>query len=109
MSLINISLDDLRWWCEEYVLERTGRAVRIVVHYTTELEKVKANVQGDTVSEEYDIVIAGGLRWKSIVEAMAHEVAHIVLPKELGHGVVWEKEKKKIKEYLEQKVAKGDK
>lgn len=104
MFLLHVSLDDLRWWCEEYVLGRTGRAVRLVVHYTTALDTVKANVQGDTGSGEYDVVIAGGLRINGLIEALAHEVAHIVWPGELEHGAVWEQEKKELKEYLEKKV-----
>lgn len=104
-TMLNVSLDDLRWWAEEYVRDRTDRDVLISIHVTTDLDKVKANVQREYKEDgEFDIVISGRLKFKDLIEAVAHEAAHIVLPEEMEHGEVWEKEKDKIKKYLLDKV-----
>ena len=102
MEIRFVSLNDIKWWVERYLEEEKGRNVVIEIHISTALDKVKANVQG--VGGEFDVVISGGLEFKDILKAVAHEVAHIVLMSE-EHEERFDEEMEKVKKYLEEKLS----
>lgn len=101
MDIRFVSLNDIKWWAERYLQEKKGRVVKIAIHISTALDKVKANVQG--VGGEFDVVISGELKFEDILKAVAHEVAHIVLMSE-EHGERFDGEMEKVKKYLEEKL-----
>lgn len=98
-DLKELSLSKFKECVEKYFRQKKNRQIRINIHISTELDKVKANVQGSEATNEFDILVSGDLKFKKLVEAIAHEAAHIVSSR---HDQVWEDEKKEIKKYLEE-------
>lgn len=94
-----ITLNDLKDFTEEYISNKLQKNINIHIHYTTKLDIVKANIQGANLN--YDIVISGKLRIKSIIEGIAHEAAHILYQ---NHSEKWKKEKEEIKKFLTEKI-----
>ena len=104
--VVKVRLQELKRWCEEYCRERGMQRISIEIHYTTalaKLEKIKANVQGQ--KGEYDILLSGELKGKEFLEALSHEVAHVVCQSD-KHGLKFEEEKEKVKKWLEKKIKK---
>lgn len=92
------SLNKIKELIEKFVAEKYGRQVDIDIHITTALEKVKANVQGK--KRKYDILISGEVKLnRMLIEAVAHEVAHVIL-KDEKHKHEFEVKMKEIKEWL---------
>ena len=80
-------------------LEEHGIFASLSIHVSTELEKIKANVQGK--GQHYDIVISAQLDFSLYPKAIAHELAHIILHDERHteqHKKLTEKIEKKLKE-----------
>ncbi|MEM3986902.1 MAG: hypothetical protein QXR39_09015 [Candidatus Methanomethylicia archaeon] len=101
VEVVRVSLCKIRDLCLEYCKKKGMKGLRIEIHYTTALDKVKANVQG--FQKEYDILISGKLKGEKFIEAIAHELAHIVLQTN-AHSEEFEKEKDEIKKWLNEKL-----
>jgi len=95
---MNTSLNELKTMLECYLKEKDIKTT-LKIHYTTSLSVVKANIQGK--KSEYNILISGKLKFSEMIEALSHEVAHILYS---NHGIEFIKEKNNIKKYLENKL-----
>jgi len=91
-----MTLLELKKKAEEIISQKTGRNVVINIHVSTEMEDIKANVQGN--GKRYDILIAAFLPFEKYPQAVAHELAHIILQSE-SHD---EKHTKLTKKLLEE-------
>ena len=104
--VVKVSLMTLKQLCEEYCSKEKQKNVSIEIHYTTaltRLENVKANVQGQ--GNSYDILLSGELKGDEFLEALAHELTHIVLQTN-QHGEAFEEEKEKIKKWFQNRLKK---
>ena len=103
--VVLVSLQKLKKLCEEYC-SKHNLNVSIEIHYTTalaKLENVKANVQGE--GNSYDILISGALEGDEFLEALAHELTHIVLQSN-QHGNEFEEKKEEVRKWLEKQLKK---
>ena len=96
------SLNDLKRWGEEYIKKEYKKDITLRIYYTTELNAVKANIQGEKESREYSVLLSGQLTLnKGGVKGVAHEIAHI-LQKE--HNKEFKKEWKIIINFFKKKI-----
>ena len=86
----------------EEIISQTGRNVVINIHVSTEMEDIKANVQGN--GKRYDILIAAFLPFEKYPQAVAHELAHIILKSESHDEKHTKLTKKLLKEIQEKEV-----
>jgi hypothetical protein len=70
------TLTEYRDALEKFIHEKYNRNVSISIHISTDLNMVKANVQGS--NRKFDIIISGSLSWNRLEDALAHEAAHII-------------------------------
>lgn len=82
---------------ERYIHDKYNRQVSISIHISTDLNQVKANVQGG--NGKFDIIVSGYLGWDKLEQALAHETAHIILMKDL-HDDEFDRVKEKVLKYL---------
>jgi len=94
-----VTLLDLKKKAEEIVSQREGRNITIDIHVSTQMNDLKANVQGE--GKHYDILIAAFLPFEKYPQAIAHELAHILLHSEVHndqHKALTEQLLKELKE-----------
>lgn len=82
---------------ERYIHDKYNRQVSISIHVSTDLNQVKANVQGG--NGKFDIIVSGYLGWDKLEQALAHEAAHIILMKDL-HDDEFDRIREKVLKYL---------
>lgn len=111
INLGKIRLADIKNAALNILEKYTQKVWDIDIHITTQLDKVKANVQGNISSQiaKADILISGELEFKKLLRAIAHELCHLIYPNldEYQEQDLFNEKVKNLEKEIKQKLKKG--
>lgn len=110
INLTELNLSSIKDTVIEILEDHTQKIWQIDIHITTQLDKVKANVQGN-IGHQFaraDILISGELKFGKLFKAIAHELCHLIYPHIDEHRELelFEQKVKQLEKEIKQKLNK---